>query len=291
MNTPAIFTASLLCLSLAACAGKPATLQPPLKDSNEQASPPAVIVPETSTTISGGQTVITATAPAPQACDIGSAINWMAAQTIDYTSTPADEWRDCSGNFLRLSSRIATICPGVELAAPAGISKFVKNGINKRPGVAQARTTRGLAEWYDQKGLFTPIYYDNTPTQNSPPALQAVRNRIKPGSVLWFSRKKPQSEAGKAALYDEATGMINHMGTVVSVKRDEQGNVIDWTMYHGQNKHKNNGITQHWWTWPAQYTRGGTRTYPPGGYWDQRIVGFADSIIPTQALQLSDNSN
>lgn len=217
------------------------------------------------------------------ACDIMPAIEWMDSQTIKYTQNPSDEWRDCSGNFLRLSSRIASLCPSAELVAPPGITRYSPEGNNKRPGVEQARTTRGVAAWYNERGMFEPIFYDGVTLTEAPAALRVVRNRIQPGSVLWFSRKKPLEVNGSEGLYKEAGGAINHMGTVVTVVKDENGNVTEWTMYHGQNTKSNNGITRHWWDWPKKYTLSG-KQYPPGGYWTQRIVGFSESLIPSNSL-------
>ncbi len=216
-------------------------------------------------------------------CDIGSAIDWMKSQKITYAQSPRDEWRDCSGNFLRLSSRIASVCPNVQLVAPPGVSEYMVGGNNKRPGKAEARTTRGIAKWYDQKGMFVPVYYDATDISDAPANLQEVRNRIKPGSVLWFSFKKPLAANGKKALYNESTGMIGHMATIYSVKKDLDGNVVEWKMYHGERAGKDNNITTHWWDWPAKYTSRG-QEYPPGGYWKQRIVGFSESLIPPATI-------
>lgn len=212
------------------------------------------------------------------------AISWISKQRITYPD-PAqlavvnDEWRDCSGNFLRLSSRIATVCEGLNMVAPPGIKPYEAAGGKKRPAPAEARTTRGIAKWYDEKGLFTPVYYDNTELTRESADLKRIRNRIKNGSVLWFSRKQPLEANGKSALYNEGSGIINHMGTVFDVKRDVNDDVISWKMYHGQNNRKHNKVTSHTWVWPEKFTSRGQK-YPPGGYWDQRIVGFADYIVP-----------
>lgn len=212
-------------------------------------------------------------------CDIAPAIDWMRNQHIIYTQNPGDEWRDCSGNFLRLSSRIATICPDLHLAAPPGIKAYESGGSNKRPGVEEARTTRGLAKWYDDKGLFVPIYYDGIDPQDAPASLVELRNKIKTGTVLWFSPDVPLAAGGKARLHDERQGVINHMGTVVSVTKDEAGNVTGWDMYHGQNERVHNGVTSHYWE-----RSGRSRPVPQGGYGGQRIVGIAESIIPPATL-------
>jgi len=203
----------------------------------------------------------------------------MVAQKIPYSQNPSNEWRDCSGNFLRLSSYVADQCRDVQLVAPSGITDYTKGGRNKAPGGEQARTTRGIAKWYDDKDVFTPIFYDNTAIDQAPVTLVEIRNKIKPGTVLWFSREKPLKANGKINLYKENGGMINHMATVVRITKDDRGNVTGWDMYHGQNQEKGSGVTSHWWDWPAMYTSNGKK-YPPGGYWSQRIVGITENLIP-----------
>ncbi len=64
----------------------------------------------------------------------------MVAQKIPYSQSPSNEWRDCSGNFLRLSSYVANQCPGVQLVAPPGVTAYTKGGRNKAPGGEQARS-------------------------------------------------------------------------------------------------------------------------------------------------------
>ena len=73
--------------------------------------------------------------------------------------------------------------------------------------------------------------------------------------------------------------MINHMATVVRITKEDSGNVTGWDMYHGQNPKKGSGMTSHRWHWPATYTSN-CQKYPPGGYWDQRIVGITENLIP-----------
>jgi hypothetical protein len=210
-----------------------------------------------------------------ESCNILPAIDWMNSQEIIYTKQSPDEWRDCSGNFLRLSSRIATMCPGLKMAAPAGISKYVHNSDNTPPGKPKARTTRGLAKWYDEKGLFSPVFYDGEDTFAAPMKLANFRNKIKPGTVFWFSLRIPKTRDGIDSLYKEDGGAIGHMGTVVNVTKDDNDKVTAWTMYHGQNIKKNNGITHHKWE-----KSGNRRPIPQGGYDIQRIVGFAPYLIP-----------
>jgi len=250
----------------------------------EQGSQPTIeqlsndLPPETPNSIS------LADVQAVERCDIGPAIQWMVNQKIIYTQNPSSEWRDCSGNFLRLSSHVAGICD-VDLVAPPGVREYVKNGNNERPGIEEARTTRGIARWYDERGTFVPIFYDDVDITEAPKALTAVREKIKPGAVLWFSQRKPLASDKKDGLYRELGGAIGHMGTITSVERDANGLVTSWEMYHGQNKKKHNGITRHWWDWPDKFTSGG-KEYPPGGYWSQRIVGFAESLVPDTSVEV-----
>lgn len=210
-------------------------------------------------------------------CDVTGSIAWMDSQKIIYTQARPDEWRDCSGNFLRLSSRIAASCPGIEMAAPEGITRYKHGETNTPPGKPKARTTRGLAKWYDDQGLFEPVFYDEADTYAAPGNLVKFRNQIKPGTVFWFSPGAPKSSDGKSGLYAEVGGAINHMGTVASITKDSDGNVVGWTMYHGQNARKHNGITTHKWE------KSGNRVpVPQGGYGSQRIVGYAPYIVPSK---------
>lgn len=251
---------------VAACASRAPTL-PAIEPDQPETPDPIVSQP---------------TAESMLVCDIEPALEWMQSQNIIYTQSPSDEWRDCSGNFLRLSSRIASMCSNVSMAAPAGVSKYIPGGDNKRPGLAEARTTRGLARWYDDKGLFVPVYYDDQDTYAAPPVLAEFRNKIQTGTVFWFSKEVPRSEQGIEHLYREGSGtrgIIGHMGTVVDVTRDDDtGDVIGWTMYHGQNPRVHNELTTHKWE-----KSGVRRPIPQGGYDIQRIVGFAPHLVPELA--------
>lgn len=197
----------------------------------------------------------------------------LMSQQISYSQVDANEWRDCSGNFLRLSSYLADECPELNgrLAATKGVPDYVPGDNNSaRPATAVARTTRDIAKWYADNGSFIPIYYDHGRDEQA--ALVRHRNNIKPGTVLWFSREKPHPAAGMAPLF---ASHINHMGTVISVERGENGELLSYSMYHGQNSKKVGAVTHdHYWAWPAKFTNGG-KQYPPLGYWDQYLVGLA----------------
>lgn len=205
----------------------------------------------------------------------------MVSQKIPYSQAAANEWRDCSGNFLRLSSYLAEECPELEnsLAATRGVTDFEPGADNVVAGAkAVSRTTRGIAKWYSSQGRFAPVYYDGAANEKT--ALEKYRDLIRPGSVLWFSRSKPASSMGVDPLFNR---QINHMGTVVSVTRNESGEVVGYQMYHGRNKGKVATVTStHFWDWPEEYLGSG-RSYPPLGYWGQYLVGIG-TIAPVQTF-------
>jgi|GEM_PF-5621991 len=213
----------------------------------------------------------------------------MHRQHIAYSQVKnPDQWRDCSGNFLRLSSYVAAACPGNtdHLAAPPGITDYVPGGTNAIPGRAKARDSRSLGKWYHEQGRFMPIFYDDVMgnTAAAPQDLITNRNRIKPGSVLWFARAQPTRADGLDGLWGRGTSgaHINHMATVRAVTRDEGGNVVGFEMYHGRREGKPGAVTKsHFWEWPDRYTNGGTTKYPPLGYWGQYLVGIG-TLLPAE---------
>ena len=215
----------------------------------------------------------------------------LESQQMPYkiSQKPVDEWRDCSGNFLRLSSYVASACAGNEgnLAAPAGIKDYVAGGDNKAPENTGPRSSRGIGQWYYDQGRYIPIYYDGITDISQPPQdLIDKRHLIKPGAVVWFSRGMPISSDGVDSLwtYNSKKSQINHMATIISVEKDDDGNVIRFSMYHG---HGRDGVTpasvtdKHFWEWPATYTSNGSK-YPPFGYWGQYLVGIG-TLLPTEA--------
>ena len=212
----------------------------------------------------------------------------MEAQNIPYkrSQEPVDEWRDCSGNFLRLSSYVASACAGNDdhLAAPPGVTDYTPDGDNKAPQNKGARSSRGIGKWYHDQGRFIPIFYDDVTDITQPPQdLIDKRNLIKPGAVLWYSRGMPTRLDGLDSLWISNTRnlQINHMGTVTEVERDEDGNVIRYTIYHGHGRDGNPAsVTRnHYWVWPKTFTKEGS-AYPPFGYWAQYLVGIG-TLLPT----------
>jgi hypothetical protein len=170
----------------------------------------------------------------------------LEKQHIPYSRGSPEEWRDCSGNFLRLSSYVAAACPLGEasLATSAGVTPYDPAGANEIDLPVTARSSRELAEWYHAQGRLVPVWYrDDAPASET---LEAYRALIKPGSVLWFSNSPPKEDNGVAQLFSfNLRGThVRHVGTVVSTERDDEGQVVTYAMYHGSNPGRDAGISE-----------------------------------------------
>lgn len=223
----------------------------------------------------------------------------LEATEIPYTQSPGNELRDCSGNFLRVSSWIASQCPEAVpyLPASAGVTDFKPGGNNVFKGTIQewqgpktnhsARTSRGSARWYHKNGLYTPVFADSNSqgvTEVSAD-LKKVRNMIAPGAVLWFGKpgaRITKSEGVERMFSHTSPERITHVGVVHSVERDDDGNVVGYTMYHGRRAYRSsefekqdNKITSHEWD-----TSGSSTPIPPLGNWTEPLVGIAPIVKP-----------
>lgn len=211
-------------------------------------------------------------------------VSSMVDQKIPYppykfSRRDSNQWRDCSGNFLRITSHLAGTCAEFKqtLVAPGGVQRYQRGRSNIVPLSPSARSTRNIAKWFhDQPNfLFQAIYYDDV---NATPRRRAIsgdlrkyRHLIRPGAVLWFAHTMPISDKGLSALftYNETTRRhINHMGIVTSVKRDSKGQVVSLSMYHGRNPRVDSGITTHDWAYS------GNSDYPPFGVGSQFLVAI-----------------
>ncbi|MBX2797136.1 MAG: ABC transporter substrate-binding protein [Myxococcales bacterium] len=269
-------------------------------DAAEEAGDAAAPTGDGYTVLCNGQKVALGSVVAPILED-------MESIEIPYTQNQAggDALRDCSGNFLRVSSWVATQCPegADKLAASAGVTKWRKGGDNvfkgevkswvqvKDDGTEQnytARTSRSTARWYHSQGLYTPIFADNgkqditTPSQD----LQKHRNQFLPGTVVWFAKPgaRVTRREGVEKMFSDTdrSEAITHVGVIHSVTRDDDGNVVGYRMYHGRRAYgssdpdkQDNKITDHVW----EYT-GSTSGIPPFGNWTEPVVGIAPILPP-----------
>ena len=202
----------------------------------------------------------------------------LTRQRIPYGRPTPDEWRDCSGAFLRLSSYLASACPGSDtLAAPPGVEAYRPEGPNVPDVVAYARSSRDLARFMHAQGRFVPITYGDTPKKGALSAAVArYRHLLKPGAVVWFSQRPLLEPLGGELEQLLVTNLkrthIHHVGTVVDVEQDEDGEVIAFAMFHGRNPGQVASITtdhrvDHW---------------PPFGNADQYLTGIGTLLPPIE---------
>lgn len=70
-----------------------------------------------------------------------------------------------------------------------------------------------------------------------------------------------------------SNGAIMHIAVVTSVRMDEDGNVIDYTMMHGRNKRRHASRSG---SKAIQSKR--TKGLPPFGNWSQQWVAIANIV-------------
>lgn len=157
---------------------------------------------------------------------------------IMYRSIPLS---DCSGMFHRLLQQMKEAFPAFTC-----------------PEVAEARSSRALAQWYYNRGA---LHIVEDPAGSGP--------LIRPGAILFFGqpgKKYPNPTIGQLATYGEG---IMHIGTVVDVEKDEQGGVIGYTMFHARGRGKPASHTRHYLRHP------GNPALSPFGNWRQPLVAVA----------------
>lgn len=160
------------------------------------------------------------------------------SQHILYRSAPLS---DCSGMFHRLLQRMKETFPGFAY-----------------PEVAEARSSRALAQWYYDRGALHVI--DDAAGSG---------HLIRPGAILFFGqvgKAYPHPTIGQ--LTASGTGIM-HIGTVVGVEKDEAGNTIAYTMFHARGRGKPASHTRHYFRHP------GNPGLPAFGNWRQQWVAVA----------------
>jgi len=145
---------------------------------------------------------------------------------------------DCSGIYHRTVQALQTRCPHIET-----------------PDASRARSASAIARWYAERRELILIQ----------DAL-AQADLIKPGAVMFFGRdlrvyRKLKPEQALKAVY--------HLGIVVSVERDGEGNVISYQLFQGRAPGKTAAITNFHWRRPSR------PTFPPFGNGEQQWIGLA----------------
>lgn len=172
----------------------------------------------------------------------------LERDSLWYNNAEPDKLLDCSGIFHRVSQFISTKCDAYQY-----------------PELGSTRDTRALAGWY----------YDNNNLVIIHDAAKQ-RNLIKPGTVMFFGR------SGRA--YNNLTierlktpipnHVIMHVGVVTDVKTDANGDVINYTMFHGRRPGKVASSTYYHKLKPPRVG------FPPLGNWNQQLVAVANIMTP-----------
>lgn len=167
--------------------------------------------------------------------------------SLMYDTIPA-KLLDCSGIFHRVSKFISEKCDAYAY-----------------PNVSSTRDTRALAGWYDDNDNLVIIH-----------DAAKQRNLIKPGTVMFFGKS--------GQVYNNLTidrlkmpipnNVIMHVGVVTDVKKDANGDVINYTMFHGRRPGKIASSTYYHNLKPP---RAG---FPPLGNWNQQLVAVANIMTP-----------
>lgn len=153
--------------------------------------------------------------------------------------------QDCSGIFHKFIGKFQqNYCPNYNY-----------------PTVRNARTTRGIAKWYHQRGELILIH---DPLKQS--------HLIKPGAVMFYGYRNRTYKNFKAKdLFIRGTG-INHLGVVVETTADKKSQVISYQLFHGRRPGKPSGITNF-------HQRKTTRSsYPPFGNGTEQWVAIAPLV-------------
>ena len=165
---------------------------------------------------------------------------------ILYRSIPLS---DCSGMFHRLLQEMKDAFPDY-----------------RYPEVSEARSSRALAQWYHNQDALTII---------SDAAKSG--SLIKPGAVMFFGQSgKKYTKPTIEQLVIAGVG-IQHIGTVVDVEYNEEGELISYTMFHARGKGKIASKTKHY------LQRPGNPTLPAFGNWRQQWVAVANIATAPEA--------
>lgn len=160
------------------------------------------------------------------------------AQNIMYGSR---ELSDCSGIFHRFLRAFDDECPGYSL-----------------PSAGSFRASRDIAGWYDRKGLMTMVW--------DPLSLAHL---IKPGAVMFYV---PGNQDYGPRDKDHVLSRVVHVGVVVSVQRDFQGNPTSYRLFHGRSSGKPASITDFHRREPSR------SNHKPFGNWDQQWIAIAPLV-------------
>ena len=189
----------------------------------------------------------------------------LEAQKLEYKS---ELGQDCSGIYHKIKDLLQR-----KMKVLGDKSKYTY------PTFTEDRNTRQIANWYYRHNN---LYIVKDPL--------ADRNKIRPGSVMFFARTEEKFNSPDIATltnadvfqHDKAAGKgkIYHVGTVTKVEKDEQGNVVRYTLMHGRNSKYTASRTSGIYDGPGGY--GTAFAKFPFGNWNQQWVAVAQIETPVE---------
>ncbi len=187
----------------------------------------------------------------------------LEAQNLAYISSKG---QDCSGIYHKIKDLIQK-----RISALGDKSKYIY------PEYAKDRNTRQVAHWYHKHNNLH-IVKD----------AMAERNLIRPGSVMFYGRTEEKFNNPSIEILSNADvfqhdgaagkGKIYHVGVVTNVEKDENGNVVRYTLMHGRNSKHNASRTDGNWDGPGGYGKAFAKF--PFGNWNQQWVAVANIETP-----------
>jgi len=140
--------------------------------------------------------------------ELGRVTQAIEKQKIIYSQSA--EKADCSGIYHRVLDGLADACPCMD-----------------RPDYQQHRTTRRLANWYHQRGELQRV--------DDP---RKAQDLIRVGVVMFYGYQgRSYKKAPIEDFFKQGKGIV-HMGVVVDVERDADGNVVRYSLFHGRSSGK-----------------------------------------------------
>lgn len=186
----------------------------------------------------------------------------LEAQKLAYVSSLG---QDCSGIYHKIKDQVQK-----KMSILGDDSRYTYPAFN------QVRSSRQIADWYYRNGNLHIV-------QDA----MADRNLIRPGAVMFYGRTEEKynnltieklTNPGKF-VHDGTNGKIMHVATVTKVIRDEDGNVINYTIMHGRNSKYTASRTSGNHEGPG-YDKVFTKF--PFGNWNQQWVAVAQIETPKQ---------
>ncbi len=189
----------------------------------------------------------------------------LEAQKLAYKS---ELGQDCSGIYHKVKDQVRR-----KISTLGDKSKYIY------PEFSVDRNTRQIAYWYHKHNNLHMVK-----------DAMASRHLIRPGSVMFYGRTEEKYADLSADLlsnpdvfqHDKAAGKgkIYHVGVVTNVTKDEQGNVVRYTLMHGRNSKYTASRTDGNWDGPGGY--GTAFAKFPFGNWNQQWIAVANIETPKQ---------